>query len=91
MLGVVHAELYKAANILSNFTLSFTHTMLLCPACCVLQAIRLEPERGLPTSLLAGARGLALLSVVRLGAGWSCTAGTGRATSCDLQDMDRLE
>jgi hypothetical protein len=44
----------------------------------LLQAIRLEPERGLPSSLLAGARGLALLSVVRLGAGWSCTAGTGK-------------
>jgi hypothetical protein len=65
-----------------------THTLLLLyiaaaaiHCCCcyalLLQAIRLEPERGLPSSLLAGARGLALLSVVRLGAGWSCTAGTG--------------
>lgn len=42
-----------------------------------LQAARLEPERSVPATLLAGAKGLALLSVVRLGAGWSCTAGTG--------------
>lgn len=31
--------------------------------------------------MLAGAKGLALLSAVRLGAGWSCTAGTG-TTHC---------
>eukprot|EP00879_Flechtneria_rotunda_P009791 GHRR01010241.1.p1 GENE.GHRR01010241.1~~GHRR01010241.1.p1 ORF type:complete len:565 (+),score=243.91 GHRR01010241.1:902-2596(+) len=54
-------ELYKAANILRNFN----------------EAFRLEPEQGLPATLLAGACGVALLSVVRLGAGWSCTAGTG--------------
>lgn len=41
------------------------------------QALRPELERQLPTSLLRGVRGLALLSVVRVGAGWSCTAGTG--------------
>lgn len=41
------------------------------------QALRPELERHLPTSLLRGARGLALLSVMRVGAGWSCTAGTG--------------
>ncbi|KAF6266021.1 hypothetical protein COO60DRAFT_1676403 [Scenedesmus sp. NREL 46B-D3] len=63
--GSMAGELYKAANILRKFN----------------EATRLEPERGLPSSLLAGARGLALLSVVRLGAGWSCTAGTGIVVS----------
>lgn len=63
--GSMAGELYKAANILRKFN----------------EAIRLEPERGLPAQLLAGARGLALLSVVRLGAGWSCTAGTGIVVS----------
>jgi lipid-binding SYLF domain-containing protein len=43
----------------------------------LLQAVRPELERQLPTSLLRGVRGLALLSVMRVGAGWSCTAGTG--------------
>jgi lipid-binding SYLF domain-containing protein len=43
----------------------------------LLQAVRPELERQLPTSLLHGVRGLALLSVMRVGAGWSCTAGTG--------------
>ncbi|WIA15988.1 hypothetical protein OEZ85_012727 [Tetradesmus obliquus] len=63
--GSMAGELYKAANILRKFN----------------EAIRLEPERGIPAQLLAGARGLALLSVVRLGAGWSCTAGTGIVVS----------
>jgi hypothetical protein len=43
----------------------------------LLQALRPELERQLPMSLLRGVRGLALLSVMRVGAGWSCTAGTG--------------
>eukprot|EP00775_Hariotina_reticulata_P009611 gene9611-9772_t len=43
-----------------------------------LQVWRLEAESGLPASLLSGGvRGLALMSMARLGAGWSCTAGTG--------------
>ncbi len=58
--------------------------MLCLPACVliqcrllILQAARLEPERALPTSMLAGARGLALLSVLKVGAGWSATVGSG--------------
>lgn len=46
-------------------------------AAALTQALRPELERGLPASLLRGARGLALLSVMRVGAGWSCTAGSG--------------
>lgn len=41
------------------------------------QATRLQPEAGLPTALLAGARGLVIMSLIKLGAGWSATFGTG--------------
>ncbi|GBF96574.1 hypothetical protein Rsub_09157 [Raphidocelis subcapitata] len=54
-------DVFKASNILRTF----------------MAASRLEPERGLPSSVLAGARGLALLSVLRVGAGWSATVGSG--------------
>ncbi len=41
------------------------------------QAVHLPPEAGLPTAALQGAEGLALLTVVKVGAGWSFTFGTG--------------
>ncbi|KAF8059433.1 Sh3yl1 [Scenedesmus sp. PABB004] len=63
--GDMAAEVYKASNIIRTFN----------------QTFRLEAERGLPASLLAGAKGLAILSVARVGAGWSCTAGTGVVVS----------
>jgi len=37
----------------------------------------LQPEAGLPTALLAGAKGLVVMSLIKLGAGWSATFGTG--------------
>jgi len=40
-------------------------------------ASRLESERALPGGVLQGARGLALMSVLRVGAGWSGTVGSG--------------
>jgi lipid-binding SYLF domain-containing protein len=57
-------------------TISVT-VLLLLLLLLLLQAVRPELERQVPTSLLRGVRGLALLSVMRVGAGWSCTAGTG--------------
>lgn len=63
------ADLYKATNILNTF----------------IAAARLEPEKGVPTAVLQGAKGLAVLSVLKLGAGWSCTVGTGKqALSCSV-------
>jgi hypothetical protein len=59
--GSLEDDVYKATNILRTF----------------MGAARLEPERQLPAGVLTGARGLALLSVLRVGAGWSCTVGTG--------------
>ena len=55
--------MYKATNIMRTF----------------MAASRLEPERQLPASVLQGARGLAVRSVLRVGAGWSATFGTGEA------------
>jgi hypothetical protein len=37
----------------------------------------MAPERGIPAAVLRGAAGLAVLSVLKLGAGWSCAFGTG--------------
>jgi lipid-binding SYLF domain-containing protein len=59
--GSLEDDAYKATNILRTF----------------MAASRLEPERQLPASVLRGARGLALMSVLRVGAGWSATVGTG--------------
>lgn len=36
-----------------------------------------KPERGIPEAVLAGTAGLAILSVLKVGAGWSCGMGTG--------------
>jgi lipid-binding SYLF domain-containing protein len=36
-----------------------------------------KPERGIPQAVLAGCAGLAILSVFKVGAGWSCGLGTG--------------
>ncbi|KAG2498194.1 hypothetical protein HYH03_003948 [Edaphochlamys debaryana] len=54
-------DVFKAANMLSTFV----------------KAVHLQSEAGLPTAALQGAAGLALLSVARLGAGWSVSFGTG--------------
>ncbi|EFJ41459.1 hypothetical protein VOLCADRAFT_119689 [Volvox carteri f. nagariensis] len=54
-------DIFKAANMLTTFV----------------KAIRLRPEAGLPTAALQGVEGLALLTVARLGAGWSFSFGTG--------------
>ena len=51
------------------------------PSCLPLQASRADPERRLPATVLAGAKGLALLSVLKVGAGWSATLGTGLVIS----------
>ncbi|KAI8466576.1 MAG: hypothetical protein J3K34DRAFT_524441 [Monoraphidium minutum] len=59
--GSLEDDAYKATNILRTF----------------MAAGRLEQERGLPAGVLRGARGLALMSVLRVGAGWSATFGTG--------------
>lgn len=42
-----------------------------------LQASRLPREQQLPTAVLGGAAGVALISVLKLGAGWSASYGTG--------------
>lgn len=54
-------DIYKGANILQTFT----------------RAVRLRSEESLPMALLQGCRALVLLSSVKLGAGWSCSFGTG--------------
>lgn len=54
-------DIYKVANILQTFT----------------HASRAEPEKGLPTAVLQGARGLAVLTALKVGAGWSAAYGTG--------------
>ncbi|KAL6753055.1 DUF500-domain-containing protein [Haematococcus lacustris] len=54
-------DVNKAANVLAKFT----------------QASRLQPEAHLPTAVLAGARGLVVMSVLKMGAAWSATFGTG--------------
>lgn len=61
----LEADIYKAANIVQTFT----------------RAGRLEPERSLPQAVLQGAQGLALLSVIKIGAGWSAALGTGLVVS----------
>ncbi|KIZ06123.1 SH3 domain-containing protein [Monoraphidium neglectum] len=66
--GSLEDDAYKATNILRTF----------------MAASRLEPERQLPASVLRGARGLALMSVLRVGAGWSATVGTGLVVSRQL-------
>jgi hypothetical protein len=42
-----------------------------------LQASRLGGEVHLPTAVLAGARGIVAMSLLKVGAGWSATYGTG--------------
>ncbi|PNH02684.1 hypothetical protein TSOC_011310, partial [Tetrabaena socialis] len=54
-------DVFKAANMLSTFV----------------KAVHMQPEAGLPTACLQGAAGLALLTVARVGAGWSLSYGTG--------------
>jgi lipid-binding SYLF domain-containing protein len=51
----------QVANVLQTFT----------------HAARAEPERALPAAVLQGARGLAVLSTLKVGAGWSAAFGTG--------------
>eukprot|EP00983_Pelagomonas_calceolata_P020527 646639-Pelagomonas_calceolata.AAC.3 len=53
-----------------------SHTYTHAIACLLAQAARLQPEAGLPTALLAGAKGLVVMSLIKLGAGWSATYGT---------------
>ncbi|GIL55177.1 hypothetical protein Vafri_10769 [Volvox africanus] len=54
-------DIFKAANLLSTFV----------------KAVQFQAEAGLPTAALQGAEGLALLTVARVGAGWSFSFGTG--------------
>ncbi|KAG2451181.1 hypothetical protein HYH02_003788 [Chlamydomonas schloesseri] len=54
-------DIFKAANLLTTFV----------------KAIHRHPEADLPTAALQGAEGLALLTVARVGAGWSLSFGTG--------------
>jgi lipid-binding SYLF domain-containing protein len=45
--------------------------------CTTLQASRIGSEVHLPTAVLAGARGIVAMSLLKVGAGWSATYGTG--------------
>ncbi len=45
--------------------------------CARAQVSRLHPESGVPAAVLAGACGLVVMSLVKVGAGWSATFGTG--------------
>ncbi|KAG2435848.1 hypothetical protein HXX76_007043 [Chlamydomonas incerta] len=54
-------DIFKGANLLTTFV----------------KAIHRHPEADLPTAALQGAEGLALLTVARVGAGWSLSFGTG--------------
>lgn len=40
--------------------------------------MRLHQEQSLPLAVLQGCRALVLLSSVKVGAGWSCSFGTGQ-------------
>lgn len=54
-------DCYQAANIVQSFA----------------NVNRLHPEQGLPTKVLHRCKGLAVLSVLKVGAGWSCSFGSG--------------
>lgn len=63
--GELGADVYKVCNILQSFV----------------NVGRLSPEASIPPAILQGAKGLAVLSVLRVGAGWSGTYGTGLVLS----------
>lgn len=46
------------------------------------QTTRLQPEQHLPSTVLAGACGLVVMSLVKVGACWSATFGTGGWSVC---------
>lgn len=54
-------DCYQVANIIQTFA----------------KVGRLQPEQGLPAKVLQGCKGLAVLSVLKVGAGWSCSFGSG--------------
>ncbi|PRW57440.1 senescence-associated -like [Chlorella sorokiniana] len=58
----METEIYKATNILRTYTKTVGS---------------LPPERTIPPAILRGAAGLAVLSVARVGAGWSLSVGSG--------------
>ncbi|GFR52465.1 hypothetical protein Agub_g14973 [Astrephomene gubernaculifera] len=59
--GSLGHEVFKAANMLAT----------------MVKAVQFQAEAGLPTAALQGAEALALLTVARVGAGWSLSFGTG--------------
>ncbi|KXZ54915.1 hypothetical protein GPECTOR_4g987 [Gonium pectorale] len=59
--GSLVDDVFKAANMLNT----------------LVRTVHFQAEAGLPTAALQGAEGLALLTVARVGAGWSFSFGTG--------------
>lgn len=57
----LESDIYKATNILNSFA----------------QVGSLQPEKGIPAAVLQGAAGFAILSVVKVGFGWSAALGSG--------------
>ncbi|GAX77119.1 hypothetical protein CEUSTIGMA_g4565.t1 [Chlamydomonas eustigma] len=63
--STLEEDIFKVSNILQTFT----------------RALRLSPEAGIPGVVLQGCRALVLLSTIKVGAGWSCSIGTGVVVS----------
>ncbi|KAK9805137.1 hypothetical protein WJX72_001461 [[Myrmecia] bisecta] len=57
----LETDIYQATNIVRGFA----------------QVGALQPEKSVPSAVLQGAAGLAILSVGKIGMGWSATVGTG--------------
>lgn len=57
----LESDIYKATNILNSFA----------------QVGYLQPEKGIPAAVLQGAAGFAILSVAKVGLGWSAAMGSG--------------
>ncbi len=82
---VLHAPTYFLLHTPPCTSLSPAHTatqkcVCVCVRVCV-QTSRLQPEESIPSSVLAGACGLVIMSLVKVGAGWSATFGTGVVVS----------